>query len=74
LNGQVLRIQELGVPALFKAVARFQSRFDLEAVLACKLAAMGGFTPALAFQTAAHLATDAIVGPLSWRKLVEQDF
>jgi peptidoglycan hydrolase-like protein with peptidoglycan-binding domain len=29
---------------------------------------------ALAFQTAAHLATDAIVGPLSWRKLIEQDF
>jgi peptidoglycan hydrolase-like protein with peptidoglycan-binding domain len=29
---------------------------------------------ALAFQTAAHLATDAIVGPLTWRKLVEQDF
>lgn len=28
----------------------------------------------LAFQTAAHLATDAIVGPLSWRKLIEQDF
>jgi peptidoglycan hydrolase-like protein with peptidoglycan-binding domain len=28
----------------------------------------------LAFQTAAHLATDAIVGPLTWRKLVEQDF
>jgi peptidoglycan hydrolase-like protein with peptidoglycan-binding domain len=28
----------------------------------------------LAFQTAAHLAKDAIVGPLSWRKLVEQDF
>ena len=27
---------------------------------------------ALAFQTAAHLATDAIVGPLTWRKLVEQ--
>ena len=29
---------------------------------------------ALAFQTAAHLAKDAIVGPLTWRKLVEQDF
>ena len=29
---------------------------------------------ALAFQTAAHLATDAIVGPLTWRKLLEQDF
>jgi peptidoglycan hydrolase-like protein with peptidoglycan-binding domain len=29
---------------------------------------------ALAFQTAAHLATDAIVGPLTWKKLVEQDF
>lgn len=29
---------------------------------------------ALAFQTAAHLATDAIVGPLTWRKLIEQDF
>ena len=28
----------------------------------------------LAFQTAAHLATDAIVGPLTWRKLVEQDW
>jgi peptidoglycan hydrolase-like protein with peptidoglycan-binding domain len=29
----------------------------------------------LAFQTAAHLATDAtIVGPLTWRNLVEQDF
>jgi peptidoglycan hydrolase-like protein with peptidoglycan-binding domain len=28
----------------------------------------------LAFQTAAHLATNAIVGPLTWRKLVEQDF
>jgi peptidoglycan hydrolase-like protein with peptidoglycan-binding domain len=28
----------------------------------------------LAFQTAAHLATDAIVGPLTWEKLVEQDF
>ena len=36
----------------------------------------GGATKqaALAFQTAAHLATDAIVGPLTWRKLVEQDF
>ena len=29
---------------------------------------------ALAFQTAAHLTADAIVGPLTWRKLVEQDF
>ena len=29
---------------------------------------------ALAFQTAAHLATDAIVGPLTWKKLIEQDF
>ncbi|MET0606498.1 MAG: peptidoglycan-binding domain-containing protein [Beijerinckiaceae bacterium] len=29
---------------------------------------------ALAFQTAAHLATDAIVGPQTWRKLIEQDF
>ena len=29
---------------------------------------------ALAFQTAAHLVKDAIVGPLTWRKLVEQDF
>ena len=29
---------------------------------------------ALAFQTAAHLATDALVGPLTWRKLIEQDF
>jgi peptidoglycan hydrolase-like protein with peptidoglycan-binding domain len=29
---------------------------------------------ALAFQTAAHLVTDAIVGPRTWRKLVEQDF
>jgi peptidoglycan hydrolase-like protein with peptidoglycan-binding domain len=28
----------------------------------------------LAFQTAAHLATDAIVGPLTWRKLIKQDF
>lgn len=28
----------------------------------------------LAFQTAAHLAKDAIVGPLTWRKLIEQDF
>ncbi len=28
----------------------------------------------LAFQTAAHLATDAVVGPLTWRKLMEQDF
>ena len=29
---------------------------------------------ALAFQTAGHLATDAIVGPLTWKKLVEQDY
>ena len=29
---------------------------------------------ALAFQTAAHLATDAIVGPLTWSKLIKQDF
>ena len=29
---------------------------------------------ALTFQTAANLATDAIVGPLTWRKLIEQDF
>ena len=29
---------------------------------------------ALAFQAAAHLATDAILGPLTWRKLIEQDF
>jgi peptidoglycan hydrolase-like protein with peptidoglycan-binding domain len=29
---------------------------------------------ALAFQTAAHLVTDAIIGPLTWRKLIEQDF
>ena len=28
----------------------------------------------LAFQTAAHLAADAVVGPLTWRKLIEQDF
>src|SRR4029450_11776150 len=28
----------------------------------------------LAFQTAAHLATGGTVGPLTWRKLVEQDF
>ena len=28
----------------------------------------------LAFQTAAHLATDAIVGPLTWKKLIQQDF
>jgi peptidoglycan hydrolase-like protein with peptidoglycan-binding domain len=28
----------------------------------------------LAFQTAAHLTKDAIVGPLTWRKLIEQDF
>jgi peptidoglycan hydrolase-like protein with peptidoglycan-binding domain len=29
---------------------------------------------ALAFQTAAHLATDAIVGPLTWKRLIQQDF
>jgi len=29
---------------------------------------------ALAFQTAAHLAPDAVVGPLTWKKLIEQDF
>ena len=29
---------------------------------------------ALAFQTAAHLVTDGIVGPLTWKKLIEQDF
>ena len=29
---------------------------------------------ALAFQTAAHLTKDAIVGPLTWKKLIEQDF
>ena len=29
---------------------------------------------ALAFQTAAHLTTDAIVGPLTWKKLIEQSF
>ncbi len=29
---------------------------------------------ALAFQTAAHLATDGIVGALTWKKLIEQDF
>jgi peptidoglycan hydrolase-like protein with peptidoglycan-binding domain len=29
---------------------------------------------ALAFQTAAHLAADAIVGPLTWKKLIQQDF
>jgi len=28
----------------------------------------------LAFQTAAQLARDAVVGPLTWRKLIEQDF
>jgi peptidoglycan hydrolase-like protein with peptidoglycan-binding domain len=28
----------------------------------------------LAFQTAAHLAADAVVGPLTWGKLIEQDF
>lgn len=29
---------------------------------------------ALAFQTAAHLTADAIVGPLTWKKLIQQDF
>ena len=29
---------------------------------------------ALAFQTAANLAVDAIIGPLSWKTLIEQDF
>ena len=29
---------------------------------------------ALAFQMAAHLTKDAVVGPLTWRKLIEQDF
>ena len=29
---------------------------------------------ALAFQTAAHLTQDAIVGPRTWRKLIEEDF
>ncbi len=29
---------------------------------------------ALAFQTAAHLGTDAIIGPLTWKKLIKQDF
>jgi len=28
----------------------------------------------LAFQTAAHLGTDAIVGPMTWKKLIEQSF
>ena len=28
----------------------------------------------LAFQTAAQLARDAVVGSLTWRKLIEQDF
>ena len=28
----------------------------------------------LAFQIAAHLAADAVVGPLTWKKLIEQDF
>jgi hypothetical protein len=28
----------------------------------------------LAFQTASHLAADAVVGPLTWGKLIEQDF
>ena len=28
----------------------------------------------LAFQTAARLVTDAVVGPLTWRKLIKQDF
>ena len=29
---------------------------------------------ALAFQTAAHLTADAIVGAKTWKKLVEQEF
>jgi peptidoglycan hydrolase-like protein with peptidoglycan-binding domain len=29
---------------------------------------------ALAFQTAASLAVDGIIGPLTWRKLIEQGF
>jgi peptidoglycan hydrolase-like protein with peptidoglycan-binding domain len=29
---------------------------------------------ALAFQTAAHLVTDAVVGPLTWKRLIEQEF
>jgi peptidoglycan hydrolase-like protein with peptidoglycan-binding domain len=29
---------------------------------------------ALAFQTATGLAKDAIIGPLTWKKLLEQDF
>ena len=29
---------------------------------------------AMPFQTAAHLVTDAVVVPLTWRKLIEQDF
>ena len=29
---------------------------------------------ALAFQTAANLTADAIVGPQTWKKLVEQEF
>jgi hypothetical protein len=29
---------------------------------------------ALAFQTATHLAKDAVIGPLTWKKLIEQDF
>jgi hypothetical protein len=28
----------------------------------------------LDLQTAAHLITDAIGGPLTWKKLVEQEF
>jgi peptidoglycan hydrolase-like protein with peptidoglycan-binding domain len=38
--------------------------------------AAGGKTKqaVLAFQTAAHLATDAVVDPLTWGKLIEQDF
>jgi peptidoglycan hydrolase-like protein with peptidoglycan-binding domain len=28
----------------------------------------------LAFQTAAHLTADAVVGPVTWKKLIEQDF
>jgi hypothetical protein len=46
-------------------------------LLAAKEKAKGAPGPKqalLAFQTAAHLATDAVVGPLTWRKLIEQDF
>ena len=28
----------------------------------------------LALQTAAHLVTDAVVGPLTWKSLIEQEF